>query len=349
MNKIAIVVPAHIPLSQDWINALKREADIGHADVIIVDDSDGKLNVPDMPEFLIMGYSAQRDLLGELYEDFAKLFHKSSACRVFGHIWAYVSGYDIVIGLDSDCIVPFHFVEDNIGTLNTTRNNGWINPLSGSGLYPRGFPYSMRNWRTVANMGMWENVLDLNGKDRSPNEPKRINAGKWNAPAPIPFSGMNFALTRDVLFGFLFLPNFEYVERPAVIDGSSMNFRWQFRRIDDIWGGYIFQKLLHKLHLGVTYGQPIVYHDTVVIKEEDVAEEEAMYRFEDEFIYQVDQVLGNAIHYMKDKNLNESMIEFCSSFIRHDMVLDNPNYKFKELVPAFEWWAKVINKYGDKV
>jgi len=329
--KIAIVSPCHIPPTKDWIYALQREAKLGKADVFIVDDSDGKLG--ELPEeFQVFGYDKQKEFLGELYEDFASIFHKSSACRIFGHIVAYAEGYDIVIGLDSDCVVPFYFVQKHLAFLGQTKAHGWTNPLGGSQLYPRGFPYSMRNWKIVANMGMWDNVLDLNGKDRKPNEPQRVNMPGYNiAPAPIPFSGMNFALTRDVLFGFLFLPNFK--------DGED-----DHRRIDDIWGGYIFQKLLHQMKLGVSYGQPIVFHDTVVIAEEDAAEEAAMYKNEDAFMKEVDKRVSAILEALSEKD-NLTMAGVMNCFIT-EWTMASRDQKFYGLLPAFEWWSKVINKYA---
>lgn len=328
--KIAIVAPAHIPLTKDWIYSLEREAKIGGADVFIVDDSDGKLG--DLPtDWVVFGYEKQKKFLGELYDEFAKVFHKSSACRIFGHIFAYAENYDIVIGLDSDCVVPFHFVSSHISILNNKKAYGWSNPLGTSGWYPRGYPYSMRNWPVKANMGMWENVLDLNGKDRKENEPKHLNVSGHNiAPAPIPFSGMNFALTRDVLFGFLFLPNFIYQEQTA----TAVPKTWEFRRIDDIWGGYIFQKLLRKLKMGVTYGQPIVFHDTVVVPAEDTAEEEAMYKYEDEFTQEVDNVVNAMI--LNPQDMTDAMRCFIDGWG------DTGTYK---MFSVLEWWGKVITKY----
>lgn len=326
--KVAIVAPAHIPLTKDWITSLQREAKAGNADVIIVDDSNGKLG--ELPsEWRVFTYPDQREFLEELYEEFATIFHKSSACRVFGHIVAYAQGYDFIIGLDSDCVVPFNFVDDHLKTLNTKVNGGWINPLSGSGLYPRGFPYSMRNWRTIANMGMWENVLDLNGLDRKPNELKRITITKhFNAPAPIPFSGMNFSLTRDATFGFLFLPNFKI--------GDD-----DHRRIDDIWGGYIFQRIMRKIKAGVTYGPPVVFHDTVVIAEEDAAEEKAMYKNEDEFMKHVDEVVNNMCLVVDENTpMNEVMKDFITSW-----EIQTKLFQFEVLTKTFQWWEKVINKY----
>lgn len=327
--KIAIVAPCHIPPTKDWIYSLQREARLGGADVIIVDDSDGKLG--DLPkEWRVCNYSIQKGFLGDLYEDFAKMFHKSSACRIFGHILAFQEKYEVIIGLDSDCIVPFHFVQQHIAKLNAKASYGWTNPIGGSGMYSRGFPYSMRDWPIKANMGMWENVLDINGKDRRKDEPRKVNApGSATAPAPLPFSGMNFALTRDVMWGFLFLPNFD--------SGSD-----KFRRIDDVWGGYVFQKLLHRMKNGVIYGQPVVFHDTIVIPAEDAAEEEAMYKHEDEFIADVDSTVENmSLVVTPQTSMSDLMLDFIMNWER-DVQLD-PSY---QLTPAFQWWEKVIQKYA---
>lgn len=342
-NKIAIVVPTHILPSRDWTNALIREAKIGHADIIIVDGSkDGLARY--LPEsWKVYDFDRQKEFLGELYEDFAKMFHGGSACRVFGHIVAYKENYEVIIGLDNDCIVPFNFVEDHLKMLNTEMNGGWINPLGGSGLYTRGYPYSMRNWKTVANMGLWENVLDINGKDRKPNELRRTSSLKhFNAPAPIPFSGMNWAITREAIFGYLFLPNFDYVEVQKIDNDKILEAQlYKFRRIDDIWGGYIFQCLLRKLKLGVTYGQPVVFHDTVVVPEEDEAEEEAMYRYEDEFVNLVDDTISEMLLTGGETTINDYMKAFITEW-------KNSNSGFIDnLTPAFEWWAKVIQKYGN--
>jgi len=321
--KIAICAPCHIPPTKDWIYALEREAKLGNADVFIVDDSDGKLG--ELPaSWRVYGYASQEKELGELYPEFASMFHKSSACRVFGHIVAYREGYDVIIGLDSDCVVPFFFVQSHLSTLNAKKAYGWANPLGSSGWYTRGYPYSMRDWRVVANMGMWENVLDLNGKDRKKEEPKRINvAGSNIAPAPLPFSGMNFSMLREAIPGFLFLPNFRYQEA-------------DFRRIDDVWGGYIFQMLMRKRREAVLYGQPIVFHDTIVIAEEDAAEEKAMYEFEDRFLSAIDNAM----------NFNTMVApQFMSYYDLYNLFVDKFRSEagaFGALVPAMDWWLKAL-------
>lgn len=335
--KIAIVVPAHIPPTKDWIYALEREAKLGKADVIIVDDSGSNLLIETFPDsFRVFNYEKQKEFLGDLYEDFAKLFHRCAACRVFGHLVAYKEGYDVVIGLDSDCIVPFRFVESHMISLSR-QTYGMTNPFGNTQLYSRGYPYHMRNWQVAANMGMWDNVLDLNGKDRKPMEPNRVNApGTMAAVSPLPFSGMNFAIKGGAIPGFLFIPNFTYTD----IQGLPENPTYNFRRVDDVWGGYIFQLLAHKMRHGVVYGQPIVFHDTVVNAAEDAAEEEAMYKYEEAFIKRVDFVVNN----IRDATPKDNYASIFEGFVSH-FKTGNVDDPFKNMLPAMEWWVKACKAY----
>jgi hypothetical protein len=322
--KIAICAPCHIPPSEAWVTALKSEAEEHGATVVIIDDSDGNLG-PLPAEWKIFGYDAQKEVLGDLYDDFARMFHKSSACRVFGHVWAYKEGFEVIIGLDSDCIVKRNFIRDHTQFMNKDYGSGWTNPI-GYPHYSRGYPYSQRAWQIKANMGLWENVLDINGKDRESNEPTSIKILGSTVPQGFfPFSGMNWAIHRDAIWGFLFLPNIDS-------DGS------QFRRIDDVWGGYIFEHLLRKMKWSTMMGYPIVYHDTIVDAQADADEEEAMYAHEDAFIESIDYVM-DAVR-PKD-TMAEAMLEFASSGMFNGL----PMF-MRELEPAVQWWAKVIRKFN---
>lgn len=327
--KIAIVVPCHIPPSARWVEALQREAVASASQVVIVDDSDG--NLGQLPEtWEVLDYPRQQELLGDDYRFFADTFHKSSSCRIVGHFWAYSKGADVVVGIDSDCIVSEGFVSRHMVALSVT-GYGWSNPIAQVGRYSRGYPYSQRNWPVVANMGLWENVLDINGQDRSPDEPKdpRIGSASLSVNGAIPFSGMNFAVTRDVIFGLLFLPNF--------VSGED-----SFRRIDDVWGGYIFQKIIRARRRAILYGAPVVFHDTVVVPEEDAAEEKAMYKHEDQFIDTVDDCF--AFGPSSADLAQKSTVELFSDFAHQFYIKGVP--PFLELQPVFDWWASVIKKYG---
>jgi len=323
--RVAIVVPCHIPLSEAWVAALKAEADAYGAQVVIVDDSDGKLG--DLPSnWDILDYKIQEEFLGELYEDFARLFHKNSACRVVGHIWAYAQGYDVVLGLDSDCIVKTHFIRDHLLLVGKDYGCDWFNPI-GHPFYSRGFPYSKRNWEVVANMGLWENVLDINGADRKDYEPKDIKLAGTTIPAAhFPFSGMNFSLAKKAIPFFLFIPNFDNG------DGAK------FRRVDDIWGGYIFQKFMREKKWSASVGYPVVYHDTVVVPEEDAADEKAMYDHEDEFIKAVDRSFAG-FSSEEWSTIGEGWAAFLSEF----NVFSSD--RIEPMRYAIKWWVRVCDKY----
>lgn len=327
--KIAIVAPCHIPPSDAWVHALKAEADAHKAQVVIVDDSDGKLGK--LPkEWMVFGYERQKEFLGELYDEFAKLFHKGSACRVFGHLWAYHYGYDVVLGLDSDCIVPTHFIRDHIQFLGKDYGAGWFNPVHYP-FYSRGFPYSQRHWKIVANMGVWKNVLDLNGKDRVENEPTDIKLlGATVATGHFPFSGMNFALAREAIPYFLFIPNFKNIE------GES------FKRIDDIWGGYIFQNFMRAFHWSSMMGHPVVFHDTIVDPAADAAEEKGMYDHEDEFLAIVDKAFGdtNAEHYKKYQHVPARLWGTFDYYFKEQC-----GERFYAAADVMRWWVCALDKF----
>ena len=327
MKDVAIVAPCHIQPSKAWVEALHRES--ASADVIIVDDSDGKITLPGCLE--MFGYARQKQELGdELYAMFER-FHKSSACKQFGLWLAYKRGYKKVIVIDSDCIVPERFVELHSSLLESggTACGGWGNPLAGTYLYSRGYPYSQRNWKMGAHMGLWTNELDLYGTDRVGKKdlPKTPDEKYYNqyvrTAAFFPLSGMNVSFNREVIPFMLFLPNFKS-------DKGE-----KFSRHDDIWGGYIFQKLMQKKHYALSYGKPFVFHDTVVVPREDAKEERAMIKYEDDFFYFIDSMLDLR------PQLKEATAQQVFEYLADTSKL-SPGYAiFKDLLPAFALQAKL--------
>lgn len=306
--RVCLCAPVHIQPSKKWIDSLPD------CDIIITDDSNGQIKI-DRKNVRIFDYEKQKEKLGDLYKDFEK-FHKSSACKNFGHWLAYNEGYDIIIGIDSDCICPKDIVERHIESLQG-EGCGWDNPLKNVGCYPRGFPYSQRNWEVAFNMGLWKNVLDINGADRNVAEPTDPKIKENNVVGGIiPLSGMNWACKKEYIPYLFFLPNFNYK-------------RLKFRRHDDIFGGYIFQKFLKKLKKSITYGLPIVYHDTEINPQEDADAEMAMNTCDDEFYELID--------------LAFSEISPKSDMIRRF----NPRFegtKFEPLLESIKLWKKLYAK-----
>lgn len=274
--KVAIISPAHIQPSEQWISAL----DSSGADIIIVDDSNGKLAFP--ASWDVYGYDRQKEELGDNYESFIQ-FHKSSACKNFGLWLAWRKGYEYVIVLDSDCIIPEGFVDAHLKIIAQPMD-GWINPVAGTNWYSRGFPYSQRNLQSWCNMGLWTNELDICGKDRFDKLPEKPPAepvikGTVNASESFfPLSGMNLILRRDAIPYLMFLPNFSFEDN-------------HFTRHDDILGGYIFQSVSRILNKQLTFGQPWVYHDTLINEKEDMDDEAPMTKFEDQFYADIDSYM----------------------------------------------------------
>lgn len=280
--KVAICAPVHIQVSDEWIQAV----DSLGVDVIIVDDSDGKVRLP--AHWNVYDYKRQKEILGDKYEYWQKFQH-SSASKNIGHYVAYCLGYDIIMGIDSDCIPGADFVSQHIENLESV-SYGWENPLHGTGWYSRGFPFSKRKLKTAFSLGLWSNELDLYGTDRVHHpelDPKLLpEAQQKVAQTYIPLSGMNWATWRENIPDLLFLPN--HNQRVPDVSNQSPYILEKYRRHDDIWGGYIFQKKMLARNERLVYGLPIVYHDTVVVPEEDAEEEIGMIRDEDDYFAWVD-------------------------------------------------------------
>lgn len=260
-RRVAVVMP--IPNDPDWTIFEELSEDVP---ILVVDDSDGKLAPPPRENVVYYDYAAQRDVMGANYD---AIPHKSAATRNFGHVLAFREGYDVIIALDYDCRTRAGWLEDHLECLATVTDapalaGKWINSVEQPGFYARGFPYEYRNPvdaavnATVAsgqvkmNMGVWDNVLDLNGidkleRDDVPRDPGLTTTRNRVALGNIPVCGMNTAFTADVTPAYFFLPD-------VWIDG------WQLSRHDDIWGGYITKKLMDIRGDLFTYGLPVVEH-----------------------------------------------------------------------------------------
>ena len=321
--RVAIVAPVHIQPSQKWIDALNYASKT--ATIIIVDDSDGKVQLPE--NWDVYGYARQREVLGdELYAQF-EMFHKSSACKTFGVWLAHQRSFDPIIVIDSDCVIPPDFVARHIEAL-LAYGDGWDNPIEGTGFYSRGFPMHERKKPVWANMGLWENELDLYGTDRvGRSDIPRV--APWvdhvSNGALFPLSGMNVSFRNDAAPYMLFLPNFLFGEQ-------------RFSRHDDIWGGYIFQQVARMKRFALSYGQPVVYHDTVVVAEEDAADEVPMIKYEREFYSQVDKAM-QGIAWFDPADITPTKV--------YDTLADyfeKVPGPFAALVPAFDFAGEMFEK-----
>jgi hypothetical protein len=260
MPKVAVVMP--IPNDPDWTIFRELSEDVP---IIVCDDSDGKLAPPPRRNVRYYDYAAQRREMGP---DYDAIPHKSAACRNFGHVVAYREGYEVIIALDYDCRTKPGWLAQHLEALRPVVDapalrGAWINSVEHPGFYARGYPYEYRNaeasavTETVAsgrvgvNMGVWDNVLDLNGIDKvqaePPYDPGLRGDRNYVALGNIPVCGMNTAFLAELTPAYYFLPD-------IFMEG------WQLSRHDDIWGGYILKKLMDKRGDLFSYGRPIVEH-----------------------------------------------------------------------------------------
>lgn len=259
-SQVAVVIP--IPNDPDWSIFDDLSQDV---QIIVCDDSDGKLAPAPRRNVRFFDYAAQRAVMGEHWP---AIPHKSAACRNFGHYLAYKEGFDIIVALDYDCRTRSGWLQQHLETLGRVQDapavqGTWINTIEQPGFYSRGYPYEFRNAEasavveTVAsgdvklNMGVWDNVLDLNGIDKiqrdPPPDPGLRGEQNYAALGMVPLCGMNTAFCAELTPAYLFLPD-------LWIDG------WQLSRHDDIWGGYILQRLMAKRGDLLRFGRPVVEH-----------------------------------------------------------------------------------------
>lgn len=268
-RKVAVVIP--IPNDPPWelFDAIPTEIPI-----IVADDSDGRLAPPPRENVHYFDYAAQEAYCGEHY---AAMPHKSAASRNFGHYYAYKEGYDVIIALDYDCGTRPGWLETHLECLTTVTDapalepkaeDGWVNSIEAEGFYARGYPYEFRTpelaevRETTAsgdvkiNMGVWDNILDLNGVDKfqaePPYDPGLRGEENFVSLGNIPVCGMNTAFTADLTPAYYFLPDM------WVNDGSPGS--WHLSRHDDIWGGYVVKKLMDVRGDLFTFGRPVVEH-----------------------------------------------------------------------------------------
>jgi hypothetical protein len=257
---VVVVIP--IPNDPDWsiFDELPEDTPI-----IVVDDSDGQLAPPPRRNVRYFDYAAQQAVMGRNYP---AIPHKSAATRNFGHYFAYTEGYDVVVALDYDCRTPPGYLESHLAALGDVVDapavrGDWINSIETPGLYARGYPYEFRNesasrvtettatGRVRVNMGVWENVLDMNGVDKLLAEPGPDPGlrGDRNyvALGNIPLCGMNTAFEAELIPAYFFLPD-------VFFEG------WQLSRHDDIWGGYVLKRLMDLRGDLLSYGRPVVEH-----------------------------------------------------------------------------------------
>jgi len=340
-TSVAVVIP--IPSDPDWALFDEIPDDVP---IIVSDDSDGKLSPPPRDNVRYFDYAAQRDIMGEHYD---AIPHKSAACRNVGHVIALREGADVIIALDYDCRTRPGWLAEHLECLSHVTDapalkGEWVNTITAEGFYARGYPYELRNPEASAttpstatgevklNMGVWDNILDLNGIDKLPKEPPHdpgLHAGRnLVAQGIIPLCGMNTAFRAELTPAYFFLPD-------LWIDG------WQLSRHDDIWGGYVLERLMELRGDLVSFGRPIVEHTRQTTIERVVMLEHWMHLMAMGFFECVDSAVGR----VRTGDYARMFADFTEEYLvevgRSSRPLHYRNV-YRELGESMVRWARVF-------
>jgi len=204
------------------------------------------------------------DIENDLGEKAWIIPRRTDCVRSYGYYKAYQAGADILITLDDDCYpaqkTPY-LIEAFVKNLERPAGARFFNTLENritnySGkLYPRGFPYADRNSKVALCHGLWENVLDFDGKTQLQMPDFAALASKAEASvipngAFFTMCGMNAAVVREAIPAFYFL-----------LMGKDKNGnRWGVDRFGDIWCGIFIKKIIDHLNMAAVSGQPVIHH-----------------------------------------------------------------------------------------
>ena len=325
--RVAVVIPC--PSDPDW--SLFEDID---ADIILVDDSDGRLSPP-------------TGLATAVVPSVKAFGQRSAACRNAGHLWAFREGYETIIALDYDCRPREGWLDEHLAALNNRFVHAgvraaWVNPLAGTGLYSRGLPYEHRDGEPATtvvafgqlkvNMGLWDNVLDLNAIDRLA---LRLPIGaecplNWLANpvavGNIPVCGMNTAFRADLTPAYFFLPD---------VDVRG----WPLSRHDDIWGGYILKKLMALRGDLFSFGAPVVEHTRLSNQENAIIREHWMHLLARGFF----EIVDDAVARVKAGSYADMYGQFVDAFAAAVDWSNEPRHYcevYRELHKPMVRWAK---------
>ncbi|MEO8582130.1 MAG: hypothetical protein ABI425_06200 [Patescibacteria group bacterium] len=207
------------------------------------------------------------DIKKKLGKDAWIIPRRTDAIRSFGVLSAYEEGCDYFITLDDDCYPyyeqgnkPGYFIETHLKNLTLYQNseNIWVNTLNG--YKPRGYPYLSTNVeREITNgavsHGLWVNVpdfdsitsLSLSKKDQYFDHIRNQLIPKGTF---FPMCSMNLAWRRSVTPLMYFL----------LMGKDEQEKKYDYDRFGDIWCGLLLKKIIDKLDLQVTSGEPCIYH-----------------------------------------------------------------------------------------
>lgn len=269
IKNICVVIPT---IREEHIKVFLRkwQNHFSNCSVIIIEDNPEKtFSLPNW----VKHYSWE-DIEKELKSDGWIIPRRSPAIRSFGFLKSIQQGAEIIVTLDDDCLpekgIKGNFIDNIVQNLNKEWNDDrWWTTLRGESLFPRGYPYLIRNkkQRTVAHHGLWSNIPDLDGRTQKNNPDFRTKAFRKTEKVPrgqyFPMSSMNLAFKKEVVTLFYML----------LMGEDNNGNRWGYDRFDDIWAGIFSKKICDHLGLAISSGYPSVSHARASDVDENIRKE----------------------------------------------------------------------------
>jgi Reversibly glycosylated polypeptide len=201
---------------------------------------------------------------------------RTSACRSYGFWKAWQSGADVIWTLDDD-VYPEdgqrgRYLSILATILASDRSDAsWFNTIASSGLYPRGYPYGIRDarWPVMMHHGLWSSVPDLDGLTQKANPDARLKPATATEVVPygqfFPMCIMNLAFRRELTPALYML----------LMGKDQGGQQWGFDRFDDMWAGLFTKRICDHLGWAITSGAPSVHHSKASLAETNIRLEAA--------------------------------------------------------------------------
>jgi len=346
-EKLAVVIATCRTESfKRWFDAWK--VDLGGVKVYVIEDQPKKSDdlrflevVKDWHHF------AWDDIDADLGKDAWIIPRRTSAIKSYGFLRAYAGGADYIWTLDDDCFpdrgYEYPYVASVIRLLQRDQpDDSWFNTIANAGLYPRGYPYGIRQDRqpVMIHHGLWSGVPDLDGitalehhklRLKTKHETERVPTGRF-----FPMCGMNLAFRAEITPAMYFMlqGRMRNTEHSPVTDATRP---LPFDRFDDIWAGLFVKKVCDHLGYAVTTGGPSIYHT----KESDPTQRV------------IKEGPGIAIHELLWRHVEAADLTGCDSVrscyvkLADDLDLFQPSgfeAYFGKLAEAMRTWAERFNE-----
>ena len=198
---------------------------------------------------------------------------RTSAIKSYGFLCAANDGNDYIWTLDDDCFpeensplgrpYPYTDVIRQFLGMSQARDS-WYNTIEEHGLYPRGYPYGIRQEAdpVMIHHGLWSGVPDLDGVTALEHHKLRLKPATGIERVPtgqmFPMCGMNLAFRREMAPAMYF--GLQGTEYKGSGQGLYLTNPLPFDRFDDIWAGLFAKKVCDHLGYAVTSGGPTILH-----------------------------------------------------------------------------------------